>query len=86
MQAVRSNPLPLPLPLPSASDFLRAAAALAPPMLQLDAQGQLSRAALALEQVGSVVNEVGAELCHQDINGQSLFLVFCCLEGLQTVR
>lgn len=67
VQTVRSTPLPLPLPLPlpSSSQLLQQAASLLPPVLGADEFGQLSKAALALDQLASVANEVrllGGEL------------------------
>ncbi|MEW5297033.1 MAG: hypothetical protein WDW36_000269 [Sanguina aurantia] len=47
------------LPLPSSSQLLQQAAALLPSFLNIDEGGQLSRAALALDQLGLVVGEVG---------------------------
>jgi len=53
-------PVPLPVPLPSTSDVLQFASAMLPgPLRALDAEGQLRKAALALDQLGEVVGEVG---------------------------
>jgi len=61
MAAARALPLPPPpVPLPDAAAFLKGAMSLLPPAVAgvIDEGGRVSRAALALEQVASVVGEV----------------------------
>ncbi|GFH30533.1 uncharacterized protein HaLaN_29407 [Haematococcus lacustris] len=64
IKALREAPLPVPLlpssyAFPDAATLLAGAASLIPRGLGLDDAGQISRAALALEQVGTVFGEVG---------------------------
>ncbi|GFH07986.1 uncharacterized protein HaLaN_02880 [Haematococcus lacustris] len=63
IKALREAPLPVPLlpspyAFPDASTLLAGAASLIPRGLGLDDAGQISRAALALEQVGTVFGRV----------------------------
>lgn len=58
--ALRNSPVPLPLPMmgPDTKDVLRALSAVLPSPIKRDEAGQISEAALALDQIKSVFGEV----------------------------